>query len=143
MSGSIAVVGCGSTVGCLYITVRFEVCGEGDGHSGVGELADRAEGVGEVVGPGGGVFFGDAAVAVQVGVCAVGEDLGEAVFKVQGVAGGGGVHGLLQAVAKPIINEAVAAAALGDGGDAVGGGVWGDVRVGGLLDVTNNAVASK
>ena len=117
-------------------------CGEGDGGGGVGELADAAEGVGEVVALSA-IFFGDAAAAVEVGVSAVGEDVGEAVVKVQGVAGGGGVHGLLQAVAKPIINEAVAAAALGDGGDAVGGGVWGDVRVGGLLDVTNNAVASK
>ena len=43
---------------------------------------------GEVVGPGG-VFFADTAVAVEVGVAAVGEDLGEAVVKVRGVAGGG------------------------------------------------------
>ena len=49
--------------------------------------------------------------------------MGETVVKVRGVAGGGGVHGLLQAVAKTIIHKAVAAAALGDGGDAVGGGV--------------------
>jgi len=63
--------------------------GEDDGGGGVGELADAAEGVSEVVAPGG-VFFGNAASAVEVGVAAVGKDLGETVVKVRGVGGGDG-----------------------------------------------------
>ena len=65
------------------IAEGFVGLGEDDGGGGVGELADGAKGVGEVITPGA-VFFGNAAVAVQVGVAASGEDLGEAVVNVRG-----------------------------------------------------------
>ena len=71
--------------------------------------------------PGSAGLFGDAALAIEVGVGAVCEDLGESGVEVEGVAGGNGVHGLLQSVAHPVVGKAVADPSLGYTSHSVGG----------------------
>jgi len=73
-----------------------------------------------VVGSGCACQFGDASVAVKVCVGAIGQYLRQCGVEVKGVAGGDGVDGLLQAVANPVVGEAVGIPTLGDGGETVG-----------------------
>jgi hypothetical protein len=81
----------------------LEGLGKGDGAGFIHQLAHGAEGVGEEVCGAGAVLLSDTHIAVEVGVGAVGEDLGQAGGEVQGVMGGDAVNGLGEAVAYSIL----------------------------------------
>ena len=63
----------------------------------------------------------DAAIAVKVSICVIGQHLRQAGVQVKGVVGGDGFNSLLQAVSQAIVDVAGHGLGANDGSQAVGG----------------------
>src|SRR3989337_1941540 len=89
---------------------------EGDACRRIGQLPHAPQRIAQVVLPAARLLLPDPTQAIQVGICAVGENLCQPRIEIEGVARGdaavrpavlSGVHGLAQAVAKAIVGEGV------------------------------------